>query len=290
VWPQKRNASCLCPGAFFIDGNYLYASASRFIANGLVEKQMMSAFLVLYVVVCANLIKKHPIAMPALIPLIFAINMLHASRSQMIGILVALFLIVISRGGRFIKTSALIISTLSFLAVFLLSLDIFTELHNLDIRVMLFHAAAITFFSNLFFGVGIYYLPQFLSSNNQAYFSNFAYLFPDGWGSLSAFPTGFESSFLQFAVELGLVWFFVLYFAVKWLLNNYHHVDARFKYLAFFGIVYFFSAITEDNLTQPPLYILAAIFLGLSFRRCRQNLNSDGVFSKNTISLILSTK
>lgn len=277
-------------GTFFIDGNYLYASASRFITNALTEKQMMSSFLLLYVVVCVDILKKNMVAMPVLIPFIYAINMLLASRSQVIGIMVALFLIVIIRNRRFIKTKAVIISAFTFLAVFIMSLDVFTELHNLDIRVMLFHAAAITFLSNFLFGVGIFYLPQILSSNNQTYLSNFAYLYPDGWGSLSTFPTGFESSFLQFVVELGVVYFFLLYFAVKWLLNNYYHIDAKFKYLAFFGIVYFFSSITEDNLTQPPIYMLSAIFLGLYISRCRENLNSCLIFSNNTKSLISSTK
>lgn len=273
-------------GTFFIDGNYLYASAGRFIANGLVEKQMMSAFLLLYVIVCAGLIKKHLIAMPALIALILAINMLLASRSQMIGILVALFLIVITRGGRFIKTSAIITSAFSFLAVFLMHLDVFTEFHNVDIRVMIFHAAAITFFSNLFFGVGIYNLPQFLGANNQAYLSNFGNLYPNGWGSLASFPTGFESSFFQFAVEMGVIWFFVLYLAIKFLLINYHNIEARFKYLALFGLIYFFSAFTEDNLTQPPTYILVAIYIGIYARRHRKYFNSLRTCSRVTSPLI----
>ena len=144
-----------------------------------------------------------------------------------------------------------------------MSLEFFADFHQIDIRVMLFHAAAITFFSNLFFGVGLYNLPQFLDANNQEYLYKFGGLFSEDWGSRASFPTGFESSFLQFAVELGVIWFFLLYLAVKFLITNYYNTDARFKYIALFGLAYFFSAITEDNLSQPPIYILVAIFLGL---------------------------
>lgn len=275
---------------FFIDGNYLYGSASRFIANGLVEKQMMSAFLMLYVIVSASLIKKYLIAMPAIIPLIFAINMLLASRSQMIGFTVALFLIIVTRSGQLIKTSSLITSALFFLVVYLMSLDLFNQFHQLDIRVMLFHAAAVTFFSNLLYGVGLYALPQFLDINNQAYLSNFGGLFPDGWGALSLFPTGFESSFLQFAVEMGIIWFFVLYLAVKLLITNYHNIDAKFRYLAFFGLTYFFSALTEDNLTQPPIYIWVALSLGIYTRAHQVYLNTPRTSSRTPRLLIRGVK
>ena len=251
---------------FFTDGNYLYASASRFLADGLVEKQMMSAFLLLYVIVGYGFIKKSSLAIPTIIPLIFAINMLIASRSQVIGFVAALILITITRGKRLIKISSIVTSALFFLLVYLMSLDLFTQFHQMDIRVMLFHAAAVTFFSNLFYGVGLYTLPQFLEVNNQAYFSNFAWLYPVNWGTLASFPTGFESSFFQFAVELGIIWFFILYLAIKFLIKNYQNIDSKFRYLAFFGISYFFSAITEDNLTQPPVYILASLFIGLHIR------------------------
>jgi hypothetical protein len=65
-----------------------------------------------------------------------------------------------------------------------------------------------------------------------------------------------------------------VYLFIKFLLVNYHKIDVRFKYLAFFGLAYFFSALTEDNLTQPPVYMLAAIFIAFYLRGRKENINS----------------
>ena len=190
---------------FTIDRNYLYASANRILPDGLLGKQKMSMLVVLFVIMIWRMRKRPGTLLKGIvliILLILGINMLLGSRSQTVGLIVALLLY---KTGNSPKQIAILSSlvALSFLgSLYILTLDFVSLVSHFDVRVMLFHSAAITFFDNIFSGVGLYYISQFLDLNGEYMHLNYSYLYP----KLSdKFPTGYESSFIQLAVELGLI-------------------------------------------------------------------------------------
>jgi hypothetical protein len=266
---------------FSIDRNYLYATGNNLLPDNILDKQKTSALINFCLIIIffklknsRNLIYK----LILIIIFILGLNLLIGSRSQIIGTTIALIMLSSGNNVYRIKIYSILFSVLFLTAIFIMTSDIFLQFSNIDIRFMLFHAASVTFLSNIISGIGLYTLPQFLDANNQDYLFSFGGLFPSAWGPLLSFPTGFESSFLQFSVELGFVWLFILYWAIKSLLTLFYNIDYRFKYFGFFCLAYFFSSITEDNLTQPTAYILLAVILGLLANRQKSSHNFDASF------------
>ena len=259
---------------FINDRNYLYSSPNSLMPPRFLEKQKISALISLYIVIVWRMVcdsKSFHIKLSLSLMLLIAINMLLGSRSQTIGMIVALLLITAGNKPRRIALYAATVTLLFVFTLYLMTTDVFTQLAAIDLRVMLFHSAATLFFNNLIGGIGLFYLPQFLEANSNLFVFEYSYLFPLAYGNLKSFPTGFESSFMQFAVELGTLSLPILYIATKRVLGLYSDISERYKYFVFFLIVYLFSSITEDNLTQPAIYIIIAIMLGIRVREGRRS-------------------
>jgi hypothetical protein len=251
---------------FLIDRNYLYATANSLLPPDVLVKQKMSALVTFYVVIIWEMIRgsnRFPRILLLLVLLVLALNMLVGSRSQAIGLLMALILVTAGNGVRRIKIYAATVAFSFAAALWFMTTDFFKQLSAFDIRVMLFHSAAVSFFENIFVGIGLFFTPQFLEVHNDRYFSDFAFLYPESFKGLIDFPTGFESSFMQFSLELGLLSVVLLYFSVRFLLNIYSSSASGQKFFVFFVIAYLFSSVFEDNLTQPSFYVMVSILIGL---------------------------
>ena len=251
---------------FLIERNYLYSSANSILPSGFLVKQKMSALVMFYIVIIWQMIKnsQHSLHRFLLYLLLFtAINMLLGSRSQMVGLFIATILVTAGSNINRIKIYSAVTTSMFLLLLYLMTSNVFTQLAALDIRVMLFHSAAVSFFEHLFSGIGLFYLPQYLNSNNYLFFSQFSFLYPETYQALERYPTGFESSFMQFSLELGIISIIILYYATRGLLSIYSSIASEFKFFIFFTISYVFSSLTEDNLTQSSFYIIVAIIFGL---------------------------
>jgi hypothetical protein len=250
---------------FLVDRNYLYAIANSLLPSDVLVKQKMSALVMLYIVFTWGMIRIRT-GLPRLlllwVLLILALNMLLGSRSQTIGLLIALLLITVGGNGNRIRIYSILVVFSFACALWLMTTDFFVSLSAIDIRVMLFHSAAILFFEYFLTGVGLFFIPQFLEIYNNRFFSEFSFLYPDSLSALTAFPTGFESSFMQFSAELGVISFVFLYFSVWGLLRVYVSTAGWWRYYIFFVIAYFFSSIFEDNLSQPSFYMIISILMG----------------------------
>jgi hypothetical protein len=181
----------------------------------------------------------------------------------MLGLFIALILVTAGNKINRIKIYSAITTLFYTLLLYFMTTSYFTQLAALDIRVMLFHSAAVSFFDHLVSGIGLFYLPQYLDLNNYFYFSQFSFLYPETYQTLEGYPTGFESSFMQLSLELGLISIILLYFITKGLLRVYSLIEPEFKFFIFFIIAYVFSSLTEDNITQSSFYIIVAILFGI---------------------------
>jgi hypothetical protein len=255
---------------FTKDGNLVFSSSNTLLPKGFLEKQKMSPLITLYVIVLISYllkIKNFYLKFIIFLLLIIAINALFSSRSQIVGFLLSLVMIFLIRNKTNVSFGSFIFC-FGFLLFFLfLSTEFFSQLANLDIRVMLFHVGSLIFFKNIIFGIGLFYSPIYLKDNNNLLFSEFSWLNPITFQKLISFPVGFESSFVQFTVELGIIFFIFLYFVLRWFFNIYYSVDVKFKSFILFGIIYFFSSMFEDNLTQPAFLVIFIFLVGFSFNK-----------------------
>jgi len=263
---------------FLVDRNYLYSSANSMLPSEFLVKQKLSALVMFYIVIVWQMISNCQQSLRRFflyLLLLIAINMLLGSRSQMVGLFIAIILVTAGNKINRIRVYSTITTTLFLILIYFMTATSFMQLAALDIRVMLFHSAAISFFDNIFSGIGLFYLPQYLDSNNHLFFTQFSFLYPETYKKLESFPTGFESSFLQLSVELGLISIFILYFITQGLLRIYSSIETEFRFFIFFVIAYVFSSLTEDNLTQPSFFMIISILFGLiAYERnyCYNNL------------------
>jgi hypothetical protein len=253
-------------GIFLVDRNYLYSSANSILPPDFLVKQKMSALVMFYIVIVWQMVKNcnHGLSRLLLcLLLMLALNMLLGSRSQTIGLFIATILVTAGHNINRIRVYSAITASTFLILIFIMASNEFIQLAALDIRVMLFHSAAVSFFDQIFGGIGLFYLPQYLDSNNYLFYSKFSYLYSEYNKSLEFYPTGFESSFMQLSLELGLISIFILYFVVQGLLRAYSLITSDYKFFVFFIISYIFSSLTEDNITQPSIYLIVAILYGL---------------------------
>jgi hypothetical protein len=251
---------------FLIDRNYLYSSANSMLPSEFLVKQKMSALVMFYIVIVWQMIGncQHGLRRFFLyLLLLIAINMLLGSRSQMVGLFIATILVTAGNKINRIRIYSGITTSMYLILLYFMTSSSFMQFAALDIRVMLFHSAAVSFFDNIFSGIGLFYLPQYLDSNNYSFFSQFSFLYPETYKTLESYPMGFESSFMQLSLELGVVSIVILYFVTQGLLKVYSSIASEFRFFIFFVIAYVFSSLTEDNITQPSFYILIAILFGL---------------------------